>query len=176
MNIYMAIFAAFFKIGLFGFGGGYAMLPLITHEIVDAPHQWLSMAEFTDIVAISQMTPGPVAINCATYVGYKVCGNFFGALLATTGVCLPPLMIMLLISRFYLSFRNNRYMEMAFCGLKPAIIGMIAAAAFLMMNRHNFIDQTSILIFVVSFIATFKKLDSILLILISGLAGWLIYG
>lgn len=175
MNIYLALFAAFFKIGMFGFGGGYAMLPLITHEIVDAPHQWLTLAEFTDIVAISQMTPGPIAINCATYVGYSVSKSFWGALLATIGVCLPPLIIMLIISRFYLRFRRNKFMAMIFSGVKPAIIGLIAAAAITLVNKNNFIDNGSIAIFALSFIAALKKLDPILLIIFSGLAGWLIY-
>ncbi|MDD3146973.1 MAG: chromate transporter [Candidatus Riflebacteria bacterium] len=175
MQIYLSLFATFFKIGLFGFGGGYAMLPLIQHEVVAAPHKWLSMTDFIDIVAISQMTPGPIAVNSATYVGYTVSGSAWGAVVATLGVCLPPLIIMLLISKFYLKFRENHYMEMVFSGLKPAIIGLIAAAALTLMNSHNFIDYKSALIFLAVFAATVYKLDPIKLILASGLAGLALY-
>lgn len=175
MQIYLSLFTTFLKIGLFGFGGGYAMLPLIQHEVVAAPHCWLSMKDFIDIVAISQMTPGPIAVNSATYVGYTVTGSFWGAVIATFGVCLPPLVIMLLISKFYLKFRDNHYMDMTFAGLKPAIIGLIAAAALTLMNSHNFIDFKSGLIFAAVFAATVYKIDPIKLILASGLAGLALY-
>jgi len=175
MKIYLDLFIAFFKIGLFGFGGGYAMLPLIQHEVVGAPHKWLSMADFTDIVAISQMTPGPIAINSATYVGYTVTGSFWGAVVATFAVCLPPLVIMLLISKFYLKFRENHYMDMIFAGLKPAIVGLIAAAALTLMNSHNFIDYKSVVIFAMVFIATIFKIDPIKLIVAAGVSGIVLY-
>lgn len=175
MQIYLELFISFFKIGLFGFGGGYAMLPLIQHEVVAAPHCWLSIADFIDIVAISQMTPGPIAINCATYVGYTVSSSTLGAMIATFAVCLPPFIIMLTISSFYLKFRENHYMEMIFAGLKPAIIGLIAAAALTLMNSHNFIDYKSGIIFAAVFIATIAKVDPIKLVLASGLAGMIIY-
>ncbi len=175
MEIYFTLFASFFKIGLFGFGGGYAMLPLIQHEVVAAPHNWLSMADFIDIVAISQMTPGPIAINSATYVGYTVTGTIWGSLCATLGVCLPPFVIMLLISKFYLKFRENHYMDMLFAGLKPAIVGLIAAAALTMMNAHNFIDLNSGIIFATTFIATLYRFDPIKIILVAGTAGIFIY-
>ncbi|HOI90393.1 MAG TPA: chromate transporter [Candidatus Rifleibacterium sp.] len=175
MQIYLDLFIVFFKIGLFGFGGGYAMLPLIQHEVVSEPHKWLSMADFTDIVAISQMTPGPIAINSATYVGYTVSGSVWGAVVATFAVCLPPLVIMLLISKFYLRFRENHYMEMIFAGLKPAIIGLITAAALTLMNSHNFIDYKSIVIFVAVFIATLFKIDPIKLIIVAGISGIVLY-
>ncbi|MBU1106602.1 MAG: chromate transporter [Candidatus Riflebacteria bacterium] len=175
MQLYLDLFVSFFKIGLFGFGGGYAMLPLIKHEVVNAPHQWLSMIDFTDIVAISQITPGPVAVNMATYVGYSVSGSVFGSLLATIGVCLPPLLIMLIISKFYLKFRKNKYVEMAFSALRPGIIGLIAAAAISLMSPHNFIDRTSIVIFAVIFIASLLKIHPIKLIILSGVAGLILY-
>jgi len=175
MNLYLQLFQSFFKIGLFGFGGGYAMLPLIKHEIVDAPNLWMTLKEFTDIVAISQMTPGPVAINCATYVGYMVTGSIAGAFIATLAVCLPPLIIMLCLSVFYLKFRSNRYMESIFRSLKPAIIGLIGAAALSLMNSHNFVGSSSILIFILTFIAAFKKVDPFRLILIAGITGIILY-
>jgi len=175
MQLYLELFYSFFKIGLFGFGGGYAMLPLIQHEVVGTHHQWLNMVDFTDIVAISQITPGPVAINMATYVGYTVSGNIWGSMLATLGVTLPPLLIMLIISRFYLKFRNNQYVEMAFSTLRPGILGLIAAAAISLVNSYNFIDKTSGLIFATVFVATLYRIHPMKLIIASGLAGLIIY-
>ncbi len=175
MQIYFKLFISFFKIGLFGFGGGYAMLPLIKHEIVDAPNQWLTIKDFSDIVAISQMTPGPIAINSATYVGYTVSGGITGAIIATLAVCLPPLIIMLCLSAFYLKFRNNKIIESVFKSLKPAIIGLIAAAALSLMNRHNFAGISSVAIFFVSFTAAFKRFDPFKLIIAAGIAGIIIY-
>lgn len=175
MHLYLELFASFFKIGLFGFGGGYAMLPMIRHEVVSAPHCWLSVIDFTDMVAISQITPGPVAINMATYVGYSVSGNVFGSILATVGVSLPPLLIMLLISRFYLKFRKNQYVEMVFSTLRPGILGLIGAAAISLMNSYNFIDKISAIIFVVVFSACLCKIHPIKLIIASGIAGLLLY-
>ena len=172
--MYLALFFSFFKIGLFGFGGGYAMLPLIQHEVVGT-HHWLNVVDFTDIVAISQITPGPVAINMATYVGYVVSGNVWGSMLATLGVTLPPLLIMLIISRFYLKFRKNQYVEMAFSTLRPGILGLIAAAAISLVNSYNFIDKTSGLIFAAVFAASLCRIHPIKLIIASGLAGLLIY-
>ena len=96
MEIYLQLFITFFKIGLVGFGGGYAMLSMVQYEVVEV-HGWLTVGEFTDIVAISQMTPGPIIINCATYIGYTATGgSILGSLLATAAVCLPAIIIMTL--------------------------------------------------------------------------------
>ena len=108
--IYLQLLYSYLKIGFFGFGGGYAMLALIHNEIV-VRHHWLTNSELTDIIAISQMTPGPIAINSATYVGYTVTGNIWGSLLATFAVSLPSLTIMLLITKFYMKLHNNRYVQ-----------------------------------------------------------------
>ena len=175
MQIYLELFYAFFKIGLFGFGGGYAMLPLIQQEVVHNYDNWLTMTEFTDIVAISQMSPGPIAINSATYIGYKVTESIFGSLVATFSVCLPPLLIMLIISKFYLHFKNNQYFLNAMKGIKPAVIGLIASAAVLLMNEDNFADLYSIAIFIAVFITSIKKINPIYLIVISGLSGVFLY-
>ena len=134
--IYLQLFVSYLKIGFFGFGGGYAMLSLIQNEVV-VQHAWMSNAEFADIVAVSQMTPGPIAINSATYVGYTVgcqagtgcwCG-ILGSVIATFAVCLPSLTVMLLLTRFFLKLKGNRYIEGAMAGMKPVVIGMIAGAA-----------------------------------------------
>ncbi len=115
--IYLQLFYSYLKIGFFGFGGGYAMLSLIQNEVV-VQNAWMSNAEFADIVAVAQMTPGPIAINSATYVGYTVAG-FWGAVVATISVCLPALTLMILITRFFLSLRRNRYVKGIIAGMRP---------------------------------------------------------
>lgn len=174
-ELYISLFLTFFKIGLFGFGGGYAMLSLVQHEVVEV-HQWISIADFTDIVAISQMTPGPIAFNSATYIGYTASGSILGAAVCTIAVSLPSLIIMTTICKFLGRFRNNPYVLMALNGLKITIIGLIAAAALMLVNGNNFIDYKSYIIFVLAFFASYKlKLGPILLIIIAGITGYLLY-
>ena len=172
--IYLQLFLTFLKVGFFGFGGGYAMLSLIQSEVV-VRHGWLTGQQLTDIVAISQMTPGPIAINSATYVGYTVTGDIFGSMLATAAVCLPPLTLMALIVIFYQKMRNNRYMESAMRWMRPMLAGMIGAAALVFLNKESFIDWISVLIFAVAFAATWFKVDAILVIVLAALAGIIIY-
>lgn len=181
-TLYWTYFLAFFKIGLFGFGGGYAMLSLIQHEVVEA-HQWISVAEFTDIVAISQTTPGPIAFNTATYIGYTATTQLgytalqgvVGSAICTLAVSLPSMIIMSLICHFFVKFRNNSWVEAVLKMLKPAVIGLIAAAALLLMNGRNFTDYKSWLIFTIVFVASLKKADPILLIVLAGVAGYFLY-
>lgn len=171
--ILFEIFIIFFKIGLFSFGGGYAMLPLIQQEVT-TNHTWVTATEFIDIVAISQITPGPIAINSATYIGFKTAG-IIGSALATLGVVTPSIIIMIIISRFFIKFKNNKYLDYAFLGLRPATVGLIAAAAVL-VSYDSFIDFKSILIFAAAFFASYKyKLDPILLTVIAGVVGYLFY-
>lgn len=173
--IYWELLYVYLKIGLFGFGGGYAMLSLIQFEVVDK-HHWLSSQQFTDIVAISQMTPGPIGINSATYIGYTVTGNVWGAVLATFAVCLPSFLLVLLISYFFAKFKNNLYVKAAMSGLLPMSVALIAAAALLLMNKENFIDYKSLLIFIAAFFLTWKyKIHPILMICLAGMAGILLY-
>ena len=172
--IYLQLFLSYLKIGFFGFGGGYAMLSLIQNEIVTR-HGWMTATELADIVAISQMTPGPIAINCATYVGYTVTGTVWGSMLTTLAVSLPPLTLMVLITLFYTRLKNNRYMQGAMKWMKPMICGMIGAAALLFVNGTTFIDWKSYAIFLVCFLATWFKVDSILMIFLSAVAGILLY-
>lgn len=173
--IYWQLFWVYVKIGIFGFGGGYAMLSLIQQEVVDR-YGWISLQEFTDIVAISQMTPGPIGINSATYIGYSATGSVWGSVVATFAVCFPSFLLVLLISYFFARFKNNRYVTAAFLGLRPASIGLIAAAALMLMNKENFIDYKSFLIFAAAFILTYKfKLHPILMIFIAGIAGAILY-
>lgn len=174
--IYLRLFISYLKIGFFGFGGGYAMLSLIQNEIV-VQNQWMTNAEFADIVAVSQMTPGPIAINSATYVGYTVAG-FWGSVVATISVCLPALTLMILITRFFLSLRNNRYMKGAIVGMKPVVVGMIGAAVLLLLfptDGGGFNDIWSWVLFVIALYASHKKVNPILLIILSAIAGIAIY-
>ena len=173
--IYWQLILVYLKIGMFGFGGGYAMLSLIQYEVVDH-HHWLTLQQFTDVVAISQMTPGPIGINSATYVGYAVTQSVWGAVVATFAVCLPSFILVLLISYFFVKCKDNKYIKAAMSGLLPMSVSLIAAAALLLMNKENFIDYKSILIFAAAFGVTWKwHLHPILLIILAGIAGFLLY-
>lgn len=176
--IYLQLFYSYLKIGFFGFGGGYAMLSLIQNEVV-VQNAWMSNAEFADIVAVSQMTPGPIAINSATYVGYTVAG-FWGAVVATISVCLPALTLMILITRFFLSLRRNRYVKDIIAGMRPVVIGMIGSAALLLIfpsseDGHSFIDAWSWVLFAAALVGSVRKVNPILLIVLSAVAGIAIY-
>ena len=179
MVVLFRLFVSYLKIGFFGFGGGYAMLSLIHSEVV-VRNQWLTNGEFSDIVAISQMTPGPIAINSATYIGYEVAG-VLGSVVATVSVCLPALTIMMLITRFFLRLRDNRYVRGVVTGMRPVVVGMIASAALLLIFPHSedgrsFIDGWSWVIFVGVMVASVKKVNPILLIVLSAVVGVVIYG
>ncbi len=174
IEVYIQLFISFFKIGLFGFGGGYAIITLIQHEI--EYYGWMSPSEFTDIIAISQMTPGPIGINSATYVGYTASGSILGSVVATFAIVLPSFIIMITLVRFFFQLHGNKYMEYALNGLRPVVIGLIAAAAVMLMNGENFVDYKSFLIFGVAFMLSFKSLvHPITLIVLSGIAGWILY-
>lgn len=183
--LYLQLFFTFFKIGLFGFGGGYAMLSMIQGEVV-TNYKWLSLQEFTDIVAISQMTPGPIGINAATYVGYTATGgSVWGSITATFAVVLPSFILMLLISKFFLRYSSHPMVEAVFSGLRPAVVGLLAAAALVLMNQENFStpssDMYSFVVSVIIFLLAFffskskYKINPILLIILCGLAGLIIY-
>lgn len=183
--LYLQLFWSFFTIGLFGFGGGYAMLSMIQNEVV-VKHAWASTTEFTDIVAVSQMTPGPIGINSATYCGYTAALNsgysqpmaVLGSITATFALVLPSFIIMLIFCQIYTRLKNNKYMESAFTALRPVVVGLIAAAALLLMNAENFStpDDTyrfavSIALFGATLIASLNKVHPILLITLAAIAG-----
>jgi chromate transporter len=173
--IYLQLFFTFFIIGLFTFGGGYAMLSLIQNEVV-VNHAWITAQEFTDMVAISQMTPGPIGINSATYVGYAVSGNIFGSLVATIAVTLPSFIIILLICKIYSKFKESNIFASLMKTLRPVVIGMIGAAAGILITKDNFIDWTSWIIFAGAFIASqWLKINPILVIILAGVTGYIIY-
>ena len=143
--IYLYLFITFFEIGLFGFGGGYGMLSLIQTETV-VHHHWLSSAEFTNILAVSQMTPGPIGINSATYCGYVATHNagyngfmaVLGSTVATFALVLPSLILMVLISKMFMKYMNTSAVQNIFSGLRPAVVGLLAAATLLLLNEENF--------------------------------------
>ncbi len=171
---YQPLFLSFFRIGLFGFGGGYAILPLISHEVVGS-RGWTTAGEFSDMLAISQMTPGPIALNAATYVGYIVSG-VGGSALATFSVCLAPFLIMLLACRFFLAMKGSPRMAGAMRLLRPAVIGLVLAAALLLLNRHSFVDWKSVAAFAVAFVLTVRfKVHPIPVLVAAGVFGWLAY-
>lgn len=173
--IFFQLFCTFFKIGLFNFGGGYAMISFIQNEVV-YKQTWLSTAEFTDIVAISQVTPGPVGINLATYTGYSVTQSVWGAAVATVAVCLPSFVLMLLVSKFFLQYRRAKAVEDTFKGLRPAVIGLIAAAALVLCNAENMVDYKSVLILIGAFFAVWKhKIGPIGVLVASGVLGLILY-
>lgn len=191
MLILLKLFITFTKIGIFNFGGGYAMLSLIQDEVVHKNH-WLTTAEFTDIVAISQSTPGPIGINCATYTGYTAVVNeglpawvgVIGALIASLSIMWLPFILMIAISRYLIKNKDSHHVKSIFAMLRPAIVGLLAAAAIMLMSVENFgspsqntfVFIVSIIIFLFAFIGTrLFKVHPILMILLCGVAGLLIY-
>lgn len=189
--IFLKLFITFSKIGIFNFGGGYAMLSLIQDEVVHKNH-WLTTAEFTDIVAISQSTPGPIGINCATYTGYTSVINdgypewaaVFGAIIASLSIMWLPFILMICISKYLIKHKDSQHVKSIFSVLRPAIVGLLLAASVMLMSAENFGSPTrstfvfivSLTIFFFSFIGTrLFKIHPILMILLCGIAGLLIY-
>ena len=178
--IYLQLFWAYLKIGIFGFGGGYAMLSMIEFEVVDH-YGWMSIEEFSDMVALSQMTPGPVSINIATFIGYTV-GGFWGSMVATAAIVMPSLLLLFFVLRFLFKNKENYIVKTTLSSMKPVIAGLIFVAALMMMNPESFADaglhgsNISVIICAISFIATyFAKINPILLIIASGIVGYLVY-
>ena len=190
--IFVQLLCSFLMIGLFSFGGGYGMLSVIQGEVVTR-HAWLTAAEFTDIVAVSQMTPGPIGINSATYVGYTAVYNatgnevlaVLGSLTASFAVMLPSIVLMLIVSRFFMKYSKHKNVENVFRLLRPAVVGLIASAALLLMTEENFGSPTetplqfwvSVALFVAAFVAMkFFKVSPILILLLAGVFGGVFYG
>ncbi len=213
MNIYWQLIWAYIKIGIFGFGGGYAMLSLVEHSVVDPG--WISETMFTDIVAISQMTPGPIGINSATYIGFVAPGEvdpafsglwwgILGSCLATLAVTLPSFFLVLYSSHFIRKHHESGAIKCIFMGLRPVVVGLIASAAILLMNSANFNPNgetwqlaINIIICAVAFCLSYfplpriklftkssdsdipekgKPLHPIIVIIMAGIAGYLLYG
>lgn len=181
--IYLELFLTFFVIGMFTIGGGYAMLSLIQNEVVTV-HGWIDEVTFTDIVAISQMTPGPIGINSATYIGYDVLAAsgasefmcVLGSFTATFAVVLPSFLIVLSICKAYDRFKDHYLFKGVMTGLKPATLGLIGTAALGLATPENFIDWKSFAICIAAFIALLlKKIGPFSAIGLGALAGLLLY-
>ena len=171
---YLNLFFVFFKVGLFSFGGGYAILPLMQHEVVDI-NKWISFKEFMDIVAVSQITPGPISINLATHVGYRI-GGTLGSTIATTSVVLPSIIIVSLIVIFLKRFSKLLVVQRIFKSLRVTIVGLILAAGIALFVKENFIDYKSYIIFASVLVGGLVfKIGSITLIILSGVAGAILY-
>ena len=167
------LFLTFAKIGLFAFGGGSATLPLIEREIVIGL-QWLSHSEFLELIAISELTPGPIAINAATFVGYKL-GGFWGSTIATIGVCLPSVTLILIVAHFLQRFEANIWADKIVRGLRPAVIALIAAAAYSIAGK-GITDVWGIIIAVASFLVLrTRKINPILVLIMAGISGIIVY-
>ncbi len=178
--IYLLLFLTFFKIGAFTFGGGYAMIPLIQQEVIG--HGWLTSEDIVNFIAISESTPGPFAINMATFVGVRT-GGFFGAVCATLGVVLPSFIIIMLVAKFYLKFKSSKTVNACMNGLRPAVIGLIGSAALSIaaevffpntITLSHFISYyfiTSLLIFALCLFMIFKKISPIIVIAVAATLG-----
>ena len=187
--LYLYLFITFFEIGLFGFGGGYGMLSLIQAEVV---HHWgwISTSEFADIVAVSQMTPGPIGINSATYCGYAAASaqggplmGVLGSVVATLALVLPSFILMILISRVFMQYMHTPAVQSIFAGLRPAVVGLLAAATLLLCTKENFSSPAespwqfwvSIFLFIATFVGTkVFKVNPIKMIAMCGFAGLLL--
>lgn len=189
--LFLLLFYTFFKIGLFGFGGGYAMLSMIQGEVV-TKYQWLTTSQFTDIVAISQMTPGPIGINSATYVGYSAVVNagyspalgVLGSAMATFAVVLPSFILMFTVTKILIKYRETDLVDTMFSLLRPTVVGLIAAAALILMTPENFSTPSinpwqfyiSIFLFVAAFVGTqFFKINPIKMIIVCATAGFILF-
>lgn len=172
--IFLRLFLTFAQIGLFAFGGGYAILPLIEKEVVTNLH-WLTHKEFLEVVTISQLTPGPIAINAATFVGYKV-GGVIGSAIATISVCLPPVILVLIVLRFLKIFETNVWVNNVIKGLRPAVVALIASAAYSLVKGGGIVETKGLIIAIISFIILrTKKLDPILVLILAGIVGIIVY-
>lgn len=185
MNIYLKLYLTFFKIGLFSIGGGYAAIPLIQKEIVDS-HHWISMATFTDIITISQMTPGPIAINSSTFVGIQI-GGILGGVVATLGCVSPSIIIVLILAHIYVKYHNLKAITDTLYGLRPAVVSLIGIAGISIvylaifgqkkidfLNLH--INYISLAIFIFCmFVLRKYKLNPIYVMIATGVIGAVIY-
>jgi len=184
--ILFQLFWSFFIVGLFSFGGGYAALPLIQHQVLDV-HNWLTPTEFMDVLTISQMTPGPIAINASTFVGTKIAG-IAGAIVATVGCVTPSCIIVLILATLYYKYKGLSMVQGIIKGLRPAVVALIASAGLsilvtVLFNKEEFpitpsdFNWIAAALFLASLFLLRKfKLNPIIVMLIAGVAGVVVYG
>ncbi|OHW61920.1 putative chromate transport protein [Andreesenia angusta] len=171
--IYWGLFLSFFKIGLFSFGGGYAMIPLIQNEVIEV-NSWLSQAEFLDMLAIAQVTPGPIAINTATFVGQRVAG-IPGAVTTTFAVVFPSFVIVLILAYLVKRIGESKQMDYIYKGLRPVVLALILSA-LVSIGRESITGISTAAIAVLGFLALrYKKLNMVMLLILSGLLGVFFY-
>lgn len=174
MALFIKVFISFLKIGVFAFGGGLAMVPLIQREIVEKNH-WLSIKTLKDIVGISQMTPGPIAINSATFVGYKVDG-ILGSIFGTLGVITISFILVTIASHYFEKFKEAKILKAAFLGMRPAIVGLILSVV-INFSKDAYVDIKSIIIaLIIGSMLFSKKVHPIVAIISSGILAILLYG
>lgn len=182
-GIFLQLFYTFFVIGFLTFGGGFAMISLIEHQVVFV-HSWLTETAFTDIVAISQMTPGPIGINTATYVGYSVLHaagasdfvSVLGSFVSTTAIMVPSFVIMVILVKLYERLKKSSIFADTMSGIRPVSVGLLGSAAILLATPANFIDWKSFVIFFAALaVSMWTKLSPILTLCLAGLTGFLIY-
>ena len=172
MSVLLQLFAAFFKIGVFAFGGGYAVISFLQQEVVE--RGWMTPERFADLIAISQSTPGPIAINMATFVGYQV-GGIPGAFLATLAVALPGMILMILLALFFYHFYERPKARALFHGLRPVVVGLIASAAW-QIGQVAVVNEVAILITIISCLLIAKwKIHPVILVVGSAIAGVLFF-
>lgn len=168
IELIIALYLSFFKIGLFGFGGGYAMISLIQQELIS--HQWLDIEDFIDIIAIAEMTPGPIGINSATFVGYKV-SSFIGSIVAVLGVLTPSFILVLILAYYFKKVKDSKFVNNLLLFLRPTVIALIFAAGFT-IAKTSITDITSIIIAVSVLVLLQKsRIHPVILILLAGLSG-----
>jgi chromate transporter len=174
VDIFIQLFLTFFKVGAFGFGGGYAILSLMQEEMVHN-QVWLTKGEFLDIVAIAEMTPGPIAINMGTFVGFRMAG-FLGALTATFSVVLPSFIIVLFMVKLFFKYQGYNTIQDALNGIRPAVLALIASAAIILVGEAIRDIYSLIIAVLVFLLVAVKKMNPIIVLILSGVAGIIIYG
>lgn len=172
--IYLALFLAFLRVGFFAFGGGLAALPLIEKEVVERA-SWLTHREFLELVTLSELTPGPIAVNSATFTGFKV-GGMLGAFIATSAFCLPSLFLVALLLRFLSHFADSPWLTHFLRGLRPAVLALLISVAFSFLQRG--VDSLFSLVLLVGGAIIFfrlRKINPVLVLLLAGFLGVLLY-
>lgn len=171
--ILLSLFAVFFFIGVYNFGGGYAMVPLIISLVVEK-YSWITLDEFINFLTISQVTPGPIAINLATFIGYTVGNGIFGAIITTFAVVLPSFIIISLIVFFMKKFKDNKHIENFFIGIRPIVVGLIATSCLSIIDSSFFTLYGIVVFSIIFYLTTYKNLHPIIAIFGTGLIGMFI--
>ena len=169
MNKIIEMFIAFFKIGAFTFGGGYAMIPLIEEEVVNNK-KWLEKEEFMDVLVVSQSLPGALAVNCSIFLGYKI-GGLIGAIMALLAVILPSFIIIIIIAAFFMQFRNNYYVNAAFKGITAAVPMLVLVGAISLSKGLEKSTRTIVTIIVALIALTLFDIHTIIVIIVSAIYG-----